>query len=189
MAALASLALAHAQAPPAAEEDIREVRGLIELPAPAETSHTAWWIALSVVVAGLAAWGLVTMLRARQQAASPLGQAMQRLREIEGQQAAWDDERYAIAVADVLRHYVVAVHGIAAPQRTSQEFLQECMRQGAWPDVSLETLRALLRACDVAKFASGALTALERQDMLLQVRELILVPMKKAEQPTGEFAA
>ena len=179
----------HAQQAPVAEEDIRDARGLIEIPAPAETSYALWWSLLALVIFTALTWWILRFIRARRRATLPLGVAMQRLREIESQQAEWSDERYAIEVADVLRTYVVAAYRIAAPQRTSQEFLQECVRQERWPQVSLEKLRALLRSCDVAKFAAGSLSPLQRQDMASQVRELILVPVSLAEENQPSSAA
>lgn len=187
--ALVFTVASHAQQVPAAEEDIREARGLIEIPAPGETSYALWWSLLALAIVTAFAWLILRFIRARQRATSPLAVAMQRLREIESQQAQWSDERYAIEVADVLRTFVVEAYQIAAPQRTSQEFLQECMRQERWPQDSLEKLRALLRSCDVAKFAAGSLSTLERQDMASRVRELILVPVSLAEENQPSSAA
>jgi hypothetical protein len=179
---MVSILASNAQQAPVAEEDIRDARGLIEIPAPPETSYALWSTLLAFTIVAALTWWILRTMRARRVATSPLAIAMQRLREIETQQAEWSDERYAIEVADVLRTYVVATCQIAAPQRTSQEFLQECMREERWPHVSLEKLRALLRSCDVAKFAAGSLSPLERQDMASQVRELVLVPVSVAEE-------
>jgi hypothetical protein len=180
---------AFAQTTPAPEEDIREARGLVEIPTPPEPSYLAWWIALGVMVAAAVIWCVVKFQRSRREKISPLGVAMARLREIETRQAEWDDETYAIHVADALRTFVVGAYGIAAPQRTSQEFLQECVRLERWQEHSLGTLRELLRSCDIAKFASGSLTALDRQDMLAKVRELVLVPLTPPQKPLDQPAA
>lgn len=180
--AIVSILASHAQQAPVTDEDIREARGLIAIPSQPETSYALWWILLAFAIVAVLTWWILRSVRARRLALSPLAVAMQRLREIERQQAEWSDERYAMEVVDVLRTFVVAAYQIAAPQRTSQEFLQECMRQESWPNVSLEKLRVLLRSCDIAKFASGSLSPLERQDMASQVRELVLVPVSVAEE-------
>lgn len=187
--AIAYTMASHAQQTPVAEEDIRDARGLIKIPAPAETSHALWWSLLAITIFATLTWWILRIIRARRAATSPLAVAMERLRDIERQQVEWSDERYAIEVADVLRTFVVAAYQIAAPQRTSQEFLQECMRQKRLPQTSLEKLRVLLRSCDVAKFAAGSLDTLERQDMLSQVRELVLVPVSLAEETPSSSAA
>jgi hypothetical protein len=186
---MVSILASYAQQAPVADEDIREARGLIAIPSQPETSYALWWILLAFAIVAVLTWWILRSVRARRVATSPLAIAMQRLREIERQQAEWSDERYAMEVADVLRTYVVAVYQIAAPQRTSQEFLQECMRQERWPNVSLEKLRALLRSCDIAKFAAGPLSPLERQDMASQVRELVLVPVSVAEENQSSLEA
>ncbi len=189
MGALACITTSRAQPTPTTEEDIREIRDLIEIPVPPEPSHALWWIMSSLVVTALAAILILWIIRARRKQASALGMAMNQLREIESRQAQWSDEKFAIEVADALRRFVSTAHRIDAPQRTSQEFLLECMRVELWNGFSLETLRALLRACDEAKFASGSLTALERQNILSQVRELILAPISSAEEQKKSSAA
>lgn len=187
--AMACITPSRAQQAPMAEEDIREIRDLIEVPVPQESSHALWWIISSVIVVALTAWLILRAMRARSKETSALGLAMKRLREIESRQLEWSDETYAIELTDVLRRFFVTAYRIDAPQRTSQEFLHECMRMALWSDFSLESLRNLLRACDEAKFASGALTTLARQDMLSQVRELLLMPISSAEEQKKSSAS
>jgi uncharacterized membrane protein len=171
------LRVGSAQTVPAAEEDIREAREVIAIPAEPVPSYVAWWIAGGVVVLTVAVIFLMRWLRLRRPGASAMSTALAALRVIESDHVSLDDEAFASRVADVLRVYVVKVHGIAAPQRTSQEFLQECLRQQRWDKGTLEHLRLFLRSCDLAKFAALSLTASARQSLVSQARELVLAPL------------
>lgn len=171
-----------AQTDPAAEEDIREARDVIAIPAEAAPSYTLWWIAAGAVVLVVAVIFFLRWLRSRRPGVSAMSAALAELRVIESGHASLDDEAFASKVADVLRAYVMKAHGIAAPQRTSQEFLQECLRQQRWDPGALEHLRLFLRSCDLAKFASVSFTSLERQSLMTQARDLVLAPLPAAEE-------
>jgi hypothetical protein len=181
--------LAHAQVPKAAEEDIRAARAIIEIPAPAQPSYFWWYVALGVFLFSLAGLILWRWLSSRRPAISAMSRALKALRALEERQAQLDDEAFAAEAADVLRAYVAVAYGIAAPQRTSEEFLQECLQRKIIADPSLEKLRGFLKACDIAKFASGSLTGLDRQDMLAQVKDMVLAPLLQAEETPSNAAA
>ena len=178
-----------AQTPPATEEDIRGPRELIEIPVPENPSYFWWWVALATVVLIVIAIFFWRWHGSRQPGASAMTKAIAALRVIEETQSQFDDESYAAQVADVLRNYVVVAYGIAAPQRTSEEFLQECLQREIMAAPSLQNLRAFLRSCDMAKFAAGSLTAMDRQSMLGQVKDMVLAPLPKAEEPPTFSAA
>jgi hypothetical protein len=178
-----------AQTPPATEEDIRGPRELIEIPVPENPSYFWWWVALAVIIVIVLAIIFWRWHLSRQPGASAMSKAIAALRVIEEKQTQLDDESYAAQVADVLRAYVVVAYGIAAPQRTSEEFLQECLQREIMAAPSLQNLRAFLRSCDIAKFAAGSLTAMDRQSMLGQVKDMVLAPLPKAEETPTSSAA
>jgi hypothetical protein len=182
------LRVASAQTAPAAEEDIREVREVIAIPAEPVPSYVGWWIAGGAVVLLVAVIFLLRWLRSRRPGVSAMSAALAELRVIESGHVPLDDEAFASRVADVLRAYVVKVHGIAAPQRTSQEFLQECLLQQRWDKGTLEHLRSFLRSCDLAKFAALSLTSSERQSLVTQARELVLAPLPTEENKESSAA-
>jgi len=178
-----------AQTPPAPEEDIRGPRELIEIPVPENPSYFWWWMALAAIVVIAMAMVFWRWHLSRKPGASAMSKAIAALRVIEEKQSQLDDESYAAQVADVLRAYVVVAYGIAAPQRTSEEFLQECLQREVMAEPSLQNLRAFLRSCDIAKFAAGSLTSMDRLSMLGQVKDMVLAPLPKAEKTPTATAA
>lgn len=138
----------------ATPEDIRDIRGpkiigseRILLPA----------IVAGAVLLGLCAYGI---WRWRHRAAQvrellPHESALRRLEEIRALMQPENAREFAIAVSDVIRHYVEQRFGIIATQRTTEEFLQDLLGS---PDGPLnrfrERLGEFLRECDLVKFAA-----------------------------------
>jgi len=62
-------------------------------------------------------------------------------------------EQFYVAVSQVLRDYIEARFGVAAPERTTEEFLQECDGHPALGGDSRDALGRFLTQCDLVKFA------------------------------------
>lgn len=183
----ATQALAQAPAMPSApEEDIRGPRGLIEIPQPEQTSYAMWWVALAVlIVVPLLVWGY-RVWRSRTVAAIPRERALEQLRGLSERGEGHSATLFAEQAADILRCYFTDRFGLAAPRRTTEEFLRELVAQpGAWSE-RIDHLREFLRACDLAKFAAQSLDHDARKQLLAQAAEVVTATDAVVAQPTSK---
>lgn len=103
-------------------------------------------------------------------------EALERLKGTEG--SALSARDFAAAVASVLRRFLEAKHGLAAPRQTSEEFLATAESSNRFAPPVRERLRQFLRQCDELKFAK-ATTGEDGRGALLEfagqlVREVLL---------------
>jgi len=173
-----------AQAP---EEDIRGPKPLVEIPQP-EKFPVAM---LAGVCGGLLLLVLAVMLwrrlARREQARSPMALAYAELAALEKSRSQVSAETFANRAAGAVREYISARFGIAAPQRTTEEFFLHLKNDG--PDAIIsgaDHLKAFLKCCDLAKFAGSELDALQREDLIQAARGFISassVPSSKSTKP------
>lgn len=131
---------------------IEDIRDPIEIP----TGPGMGWIVavvLVVVVLGLL-WWLWRRGRggvAGGAGAAPDAVALQRLRE------AWllieQPRPFAVCVSDAVRQYLEARFGLRAPERTTEEFLEELGKSSALEASHKSLLAVFLAQSDVVKFA------------------------------------
>lgn len=156
-----------AQAPAAAEGDIRPARGKIEIPVPEVFDRTPWLITAAVALVLLI---LILWLRRRKTKSRPLPpveRAVQALNAIDRERNNIPAGPLADQSAGVVRQFIAERFGIAAPRRTSEEFLRTLMAQTSSPlSAHTERLREFLHSCDLAKFAGTDFDASERLKLL-----------------------
>ena len=130
---------------------------------PVDIGGRPWWwwaiAAAAVVVGGVAVWKL--MSRRAPDAPEPelpAGEwAMLELARLEQERLPerGEVEGFFVRLSDVVRAYVERRFAIAAPDRTTQEFLREAAHH---PDLAGEherTIGAFLRSADMVKFAAA----------------------------------
>ena len=169
----AGFILTHAQAqipgPPPAEEDIRGPRAPIEIPAPAKLS-TAKKVLLATPVAataGLLLWFFMFRRGHPLLTIPPVDQAREALRGIDRQRESLPAGDLAEQTANVVRRFIAGNFGIAAPQRTTEEFLQSLTTTHHSPlQPHAALLQEFLTTCDKAKFAGAEFDPVERFALL-----------------------
>lgn len=139
--------------PPDIIDDLR----LLEPPGP-------WWVPYAVVLAVIAvcalAWWLVRKLRARHPHGADAA-AMRRAQrdafaELERLFALIDSEQsrpYAIESSAIIRRYIETRFDLAAPLRSTEEFLAEARHSPKLAPEYQEALGDFLGCCDLLKFA------------------------------------
>lgn len=162
-----------AQAPEAAE-DIRGPKPLIEIPAPEKPPYLLWLAigggVLLLVIAGF----IWRSYRGRQRLKSPPEVALASLAELEANRESLEAEAFAGRAAQTVRQYIADRFGLAAPRRTTEEFLHEIAGdEGSSLGGESDHLRVFLKSCDLAKFAGSNLDARQRGELVDAARSFV----------------
>ncbi|MEX1048967.1 MAG: hypothetical protein WED15_05540 [Akkermansiaceae bacterium] len=158
----------------AAEDDIRGPKPLIEILEP-EKFPVALWAAIAGGVLLLAvAWLLWKRHAGKLNEKSPQEIALASLTQLEGSPEAMPAEAFAYLAAKVVRHYIADRFGLAAPRRTTEEFLRDLAAENNSPLIAeSDHLRDFLKSCDLAKFAGSQLDTARRGELLQAARGFI----------------
>ena len=85
-----------------------------------------------------------------------------------------DARAFSVAVSDVVRGYVEERFTVYATQRTTPEFLRDCLSQvGSVLQAHEQSLSDFLKFCDLAKFARWSLSGEEMQGLLASARHFV----------------
>lgn len=171
---------------PAETEDIRGPKPMVDIPAPEKVSWD-WWIGFAAgLVVVLITWIIWNKLAARKKAETPREKALASLRELEGNRRQLSADDFANSAARTVRGYIAARFGLAAPRRTTEEFLRELAKDGT-SSLAREKdhLKTFLNACDLAKFAGSNLDELQREDLLQAARGFILASAPPGQPPSA----
>jgi hypothetical protein len=168
MASNSSSALVLPAQPSATEtaEDIRPLRGPVEIPS---SYGWLWWILLALAVAA-AAYHFWRKLKSRKPAAKsvvaipPHRKAKDRLRA--AGELMSDPYQFCSLVSDVLRTYVEERFNLHAPDRTTEEFMEELRSSQQLHVDHKSLLEDFLSRCDLVKFARFEPTEPELQSLL-----------------------
>ena len=160
--------------PAGAGEDIRAAKPLVELPQPKRTPVALWaGITGGVVLLAIAAV-LWRRHARRRRLKSPAELALMSLTELAASRETIAAEAFANRAAETIRQYVAARFGLAAPRRTTEEFLLDLTTSEDSPlRGQSDHLRGFLKACDLAKFAGWHLDATQRGELLQTARGFI----------------
>lgn len=146
----------------------------MEIPEP-EKFPFAMWAAIAGGVLLLAAVFWLWKRRAKKlHLKSPPEIALASLAELEENREAMPAEAFAYLAAKVVRQYIADRFGIAAPRRTTEEFLRDLAAQETSPLAGEgDHLGNFLKSCDLAKFAGSQLDAAQRGELLQTARGFV----------------
>ncbi|RYD22203.1 MAG: DUF4381 family protein [Verrucomicrobiaceae bacterium] len=168
---------------PAPEEDIRGPKPLVEIPVPKEPEYAFWagvaGGALAVVVIAV----LWKMRKRKLHRQSPREVALGSLSELESTHAQLQAEAFANRAAQTVRQYLADRFGLAAPRRTTEEFLHDIAREGSQLAGETDHLRVFLKSCDLAKFAGTTLNENQRHELVEAARSFIRSTSPDATRP------
>ena len=146
--------------PPQAEtnalagQDIRDIKGPVEIPG---TWDWVWWFAAALLLAAVSAFVWHRWLRKRFTTATPEiilpphYRARQKLREA---LALLDQPQpFCVLVSHAIRVYLEERFAFHAPDRTTEEFLDELQSSPALSLTQKQSLADFLSRCDMVKFA------------------------------------
>jgi len=165
---------------PEAAEDIRPPKAKVEIPPPKkpllENPSAAWWCAIAggIILLGAAAWWWLKYRR-RRNLRSPSEIALWSLAELEFLREKITAEAFADRTADAVRKYIAERFGLAAPRRTTEEFLRELASDVRTPIIGQsDHLQVFLKSCDMAKFAALPLDTGQRGELIGAARGFVV---------------
>jgi hypothetical protein len=151
--------------------DIHDIRAPYLI--PQDWGMPALIAAATVLVLALAWWGW-RRLRARRPQLTLLQRTLQKLEATRTFMEAGDARAFSAAVSDVVRAYIEVRFDVKATQRTTAEFLRDCLAQvGSALQVHEQALGEFLKFCDLAKFARWPLDGQQMQGMLASARHFV----------------
>lgn len=157
-----------------AEEDIRGPKPLIEIPV-AEPA-TPWFLyglsgALALLVIGLLVW----MVKRRSKPETSVEDLAKReLERLDREGSDLEAGDFALAASQVVRNFIERKFGLAAPRRTTEEFLQElAQKENQAISSRMDPLRGFLKSCDMAKFAGADLSVGDRGELVAKARAFV----------------
>lgn len=158
----------------AAEDDIRGPKPMIDIPEP-ETLPVALWVSMAGAVLLLAIAAFLWRRHVRKQRLrSPREIALASLAELETAQETMSAESFANQAAQAVRQYISDRFGLAAPRRTTEEFLCNLTADPASPLTDkTDHLREFLKSCDLAKFAGRDIDLSSRIELVQAARGFI----------------
>lgn len=157
-----------------AEDDIRGPKQLIEIPEP-DRFPVVLWATIAGVVVLLAIAALLWRCHARKRRLkSPQEIALASLAELETGRESMTAESFANRAAQTVRQYISDRFGLAAPRRTTEEFLHDLTADPESPLTDKSGhLRGFLKSCDLAKFAGQEIDITHRAELLQAARGFI----------------
>lgn len=158
---------------PAPEEDIRGPKPAVEIPVPKEPNYALLAGAgCGVLIGAVAAW--LWKKRSRKlMRQSPREVALGSLAELESLRDALPAEAFAYQAAKTVRQYISDRFGLAAPRRTTEEFLRDIASGHSELGAESDHLRTFLKSCDLAKFAGSNLDEAQRHELVEAARGFI----------------
>lgn len=156
---------------PAQDDDIRPAKKTVPPPADRESSiipqtlkKNFWGISAFAATLLLAAlWWWIRYRKAARRVTAPVDRALDALSRIDRERNNLASGALADAAGNAVRQFIADGFGIAAPQRTTEEFLRSLTAR-EFPALSAhrERLLSFLSSCDFAKFAAADFNGAER---------------------------
>lgn len=160
-------------------EDIRGPKPLIDIPKPVVPDHTIWFVLGGLVLFAIVAWFLWKHFRGKRKQPTPSETALSNLSELGRGSEGLPAEEFAERAALSVRRYIAGAFGIAAPNRTTEEFFR------ALPASSIRDedghLHAFLKSCDLAKFAAADLDTPRRASLIESAKNFVISTSKSNE--------
>ena len=151
--------------------DIHDIRAPFLI--PQDWRLPALIAAAAMLLLALCWWGW-RRIRARHPPLTLLQRTLQQLDATRALMEAGDARAFSAALSDVVRAYIEARFEVMATQRTTAEFLGECVAQvGSALQAHEQALAQFLRFCDLAKFARWSFDGQQLQGMLSSARHFV----------------
>ena len=157
-----------------AGEDIRGPKEMVVIPVPQKPPYMLWSCIGGGILLLVLAAVLWRMHARKKRLGTPPEIALTSLAALEAMPETMAAEAFANRTAQIVRIYIAKRFGLAAPRRTTEEFLRELAKyEGSALIGESDHLKAFLKSCDLAKFAGSNLTTNQRGELLEAARGFI----------------
>ena len=162
-----------AAAKPAANPDIRDIRGPIYVSdVPVSLTYLVGAVVLAAALYAAWCWYRAP---AKERVKEAHEIALERLEKARALMAPGQAREYSFAVSEITRTYIEARFQERANRRTTEEFLRDLLaREKAGLSAHRAQLEDFLRYCDLAKFARWQFSASDMESMHESARVFIL---------------
>jgi hypothetical protein len=151
--------------------DIHDIRAPFLIP---QDWRVPTLVAAAIVVLLALSWWVWRTVRARRPPLTLLQRTLQKLEATRALMEAGDAEAFSVAVSDTVRAYVEERFNVLATQRTTSEFLRDCLSQvGSALQAHEQSLGQFLKFCDLAKFARWSLDRAAMEGLLASARHFV----------------
>jgi len=143
---------------------IEDIEGVVDMP----RGPLAWWLLPVMGLVSIGAAVLGWFLACRQRAKNlirvfrPAHElALARLKDLRAERLVERGfvKRFYERISGILRHYIEDRFELRAPERTTEEFLEELQGTSAFPEADRKVLEDFLTHCDLVKFAKHSPTS------------------------------
>jgi hypothetical protein len=163
-------------------EDIRPPKAFVRIPEP-EKTPVAWYAGIvSAIVLGIIVWWLWRRFLRKRAGKTPHEIALAALTAIESQRDDCTAEAFANRAAQTVREYIAARFGLAAPKRTTEEFLRDLEKSPLVGEG--DHLKTFLKSCDLAKFAGARLDEEKRGELIQAARSFVRATANPGPKPS-----
>ena len=166
-----------AMAPGAAgQEELRDIAPPVDVPfwdwKNTAIASIAGLLTLAILIWGARKW--IQRTRPAPPPPDPVRVALKALDNLRGaEREKLSDRDFAAAVAEILRGFLEAKHGLNAPRQTTEEFLHSIQETHRFGANEIQLLRSFLGQCDMIKFAKGVAGSAARAELLLMAERTV----------------
>ena len=147
---------------------------MVVIPVPQKPPYMLWSCIGGGILLLVLAAVLWRMHARKKRLGTPPEIALTSLAALEAMPETMAAEAFANRTAQIVRIYIAKRFGLAAPRRTTEEFLRELAKyEGSALIGESDHLKAFLKSCDLAKFAGSNLTTIQRGELLEAARGFI----------------
>lgn len=141
---------------------------------------------LLVALAGGLVWWFLSCKKSK--AITPREAALAALATLRGSVSEGSDHDFGVGVSDVIRRFLGAALGLAAPRQTTEEFLGSLRGSLRFVPAEQEALGEFLHRSDYLKFAQGAATSEQRIALIEAAESFVKSGGRPPEQVPGGAA-
>lgn len=161
-------------------QDIHDIRGPIEILTLWQQTIPYILVALGVILISALIYYFIR--KRKSQSSNVLEKTIQlspyetALKELDGARKLMipgEDKALAIVLSMAIRNYLEEEYHLPAPEKTTEEFLNDMRRTPHFQGYTLKLLENFLKMCDLAKFAKKKLSTVEQEAVYKSAYEFV----------------
>lgn len=155
-------------------------QGLVDIDGPIQINLTTFEWSLIVLVTLVVLGGLFFLIKKfrkkkthKKAHKTPYETATEKLQDLRKTITQKADKEFTVDVSDTLRQYLEKAFALPAPERTTEEFLNDFSDFNLISKEAAEPLAHFLKSCDLVKFAQQSLTHEQRKELIELAQKIV----------------